>query len=385
MGIPAIAQHDATEQDQQELVDNHLLSQFFTRYRNNKPVLIQTNASDEVLVAVERFVSDCIASKLPGYRTVTRHGQVTFIDSTLSRCYFHRINSYQSRYIKSCFYSPPVELFFSVCQNLSLCNHQFIAPKVVNAQGESDAELFNRLIAGIREKGRSLEYRKKIAQDSYRAFSRFRGLVDYADALFGHVRSRLIVVRLDLKYRLDKVIGMTVGQAQEDLKHFLSNMRNKPTLFDDLVGYIWKLEHGDYGHEHFHVILFFTNDQLLNDSYRAEEIGKYWEQVITKGRGTYFNCNRAVEKAKQKRLCIGRIDYYDDEKRHNLLYPLAYFSKDEQRLQLKPKKTSRSYGRGEMPVPDENRKGAPRKFDVPSRAYLYSGLNAQAPVTFRNY
>ena len=169
---------------------------------------------------------------------------------------------------------------------------------------------------------------------------------------------------------------MKVGQAQKDLKHFLDNMRSKPSLFADLAGYIWKLEQGEHSNEHFHVILFFTNDSLLNDSYRAEEIGRYWELVITKGRGCYFNCNREVEKAKQKRLCIGRIDYFDDEKRYNLLFLLAYFCKDEQRLQVKPKKRSRPYGRGVMPMPviDENRKGAPRKYDVPSRAYLSSQL-----------
>lgn len=180
---------------------------------------------------------------------------------------------------------------------------------MVNTQGQSDAELFNRLIAGIREKGNTPEYRKKLAQESARLFDQFCGLVEYVDALFEHVRSRLIVIRLDLKYHPDKVAGMKVGQAQEDLRHFFSNMRSKPSLFADLAGYIWKLEYGDHGREHFHLILFFTNDRLLNDSYRAEEIGKYWELVITKGRGTYHSCNRAEEKAKQKWLCIGRIDY----------------------------------------------------------------------------
>lgn len=84
---------------------------------------------------------------------------------------------------------------------------------------------------------------------------------------------------------------MEVGQAQEDLKHFFDNMRNKPSLFDDLVGYIWKLECGELGHDHFHVLLFFTNDRLKNDYHRAKQIGEYWVNVITKGRGRYFNCN----------------------------------------------------------------------------------------------
>jgi hypothetical protein len=348
------------------------LQQFYAKYRNNKPDLIQRTPSEEALISIEQFVADCLASQKPGFRITTRHGQVQFNETVLSRGYFHRLNSFNSRYNKTGDYSPPVKLFFSVCQELQLIGHEFILPRALNAQCVSDAELFNALISRIREKGSTLPYRKQVAQEGYRAFRRFEGLVDYVDALFEHVRSRLIVIRLDLKYREEHVGGMKVGQAQEDFKHFLDNMRSKPSLFADLAGYIWKLEQGEYGSEHFHVILFFTNDSLLNDSYRAEQIGKYWELVITKGRGCYFNCNREVEKAKQKRLCLGRVDYYDNDKRYNLLFLLAYFCKDEQRLQVKPKKRSRPYGRGVMPIPviEESRKGAPRKYDVPSRAYL---------------
>ena len=204
-------------------------------------------------------------------------------------------------------------------------------------------------------------------------FARFVGLADYVDALFDCVRSRLIVIRLDLKYHPEKAKEMAPGQAQKDLRHFFNNMRSKPNLFDDLVGYIWKMEHGDCGGEHFHVFLFFTNDRMQNDCIRGMEIGKYWEKVITDNRGTYFNCNSPENKNKfdrYGRLAIGRVEYCDDQMRFNLLTPLAYICKEEQSVRAKTKKASRSYGRGELPGEREARSGRPRLIDVQHRGYL---------------
>lgn len=371
-----------TKDDKTELVrklnsqkptDESLLSQFFTAYRK-KQSFSGTHNEDVVTLFIERFVADIIASNLPGFRSTTRRPEQTRdIATPLGRAYFHQINSYLDRYSMNGFFRPPVTLFFSACKELHLIGHRFIGPVVMNAQGVTDAELFNQLIDRIRKNGRTPEYRKKVAKDNYRDFRKFRGLVNYVDALFEHVRSRLIVIRLDLRYRHESVACMSVGQAQDDLKHFFDNMRNKPSLFSDLVGQIWKLECGDHGSEHFHVMLFFTNDRLGNDCHRAEEIGEYWEELITKGRGFFFNCNRPEHKAKQKRLSLGRIEYYDHKKRYNLLYQLAYFCKNEQRIQIKPKKKSRTYGRGEMPQINQKRSGRPRSVIVLPKSYLTHG------------
>ena len=326
-----------------------------------------------MLIAIERFVTDSIASEQPGYRIVQRKfGGIEF-STSLSKSYFHLLNYFLSKFAKDGYYSASLDIFFSACNELNLIGHEFVVPSAINAQGVTDAELFNRLINKIREKGRTPQYRKKIAKDNYRPFGKFLSLANYADALFEHVRSRLMVIRLDLKYRHESVTSMSVGQAQDDLKHFFDNMRNKPSLFSDQVGQIWKLECGDHGSEHFHVMLFFTNDRLSNDCHRAELIGQYWEKLITKGRGCYFNCNRPEHKAQQKRLSLGRIEYYDHEKRYNLLYQLAYFCKDEQRIQIKPKQKSRTFGRGEMPQLKEKQSGRPRTIIVPPKAYLSNG------------
>ena len=363
----------ATRTDSGESTYESRRSHFFVAYCK-QPRIINPDGKYNTLIAIERFVEDCITFDRAGYRiTRMKSGEVEFKGTPFGRSHFEQLNDYLSRFSKEVFYSHPVDLFFSVCKALNLIGHNFLAPGTRNAQGISDAELFNDLIAKIRDTGRSPSFRKRVAKDSYRAFRRFHNLVSYVDALFEHVRSRLIVIRLDLKYLVKFKSDTKVGQAQDDLKHFFSNMRNKPSLFDDLVGYIWKLEYSDRGSEHFHVILFFTNDRLLNDSHRGEQIGKYWKKTITGGRGDYFNCNRPGEKAKQKKLCIGRIEYYDETMRRNLLYPLAYFCLDEQNVREKPKQRSRMFGRGEMPQIKENPSGRPRAVMQPPGAYLVRG------------
>lgn len=343
------------------------LSKFYTEYRNRSSPGRKTEASgDNLWSFIERFVGDCIASHSPGYLIVHQVlGKTQFISSRLAKAYFHQINLYLECFQESRFYSPPVMLFFSTSKALHLHTHRFVAPSVVDAHGVSDAERFNQLINGIRQQGRTPAYRKIMAQDSYRGLQRFRGLVDYVNALFD-VRSRLIVIRLDLKYRSECVKVLEIDQAQKDLQHFFGNMRNKPRLFDDLVGYVWKLERSHQGSAHFHTMLFFTNDRLLNDCHRAEQIGRYWADVITKGRGCYFNCNRPEEKAKHLRPCLGRIEYHDVSTRHNLLYPLAYFCKHEQSIRVKPKKQSRAYGRGEMPPMRAIKPGRKRSIVMPA-------------------
>lgn len=346
---------------------NKLLFQFLTLYRKRRLAQLW-KCADCVESHIELFVSDCMRLDQPAFNKAKK-GNV-FVSTPLGKFYFNNI----SRYIEACALfkakSPPVKLFYSACKELGLLSHQFTGPSVMTVHGVTDAELLNRLVEKINTEGKKPEYRKKNAQYIAKDFRRFRGLVDYVDSLFENVRSRLIVIRIDLKYRSECADNMPVGQAQSDLKHFFNNMRSKSTLFDDLVGYIWKLESSRQEREHFHVVLFFTNDQVKNDGNRGELIGEYWSSVITQGRGEFFNCNRSVEKVKQKHLCLGRIEYFDNRMRFNMLYLLAYLCKYEQAVIYKQKPLSRIYGRGEMPAIRNEPRGRKRSVNVAPQAYL---------------
>ena len=191
MCTPVNKKPSATENANHNPDDERFLRQFFTNYCNRRSRLVKDD-SDETLLSIERFVTVCIASEQAGYRIATKKpsGSV-FIPTLLGKTYFHRLNEFISRRDPNCFYCSPVELFFSACKQLDLFSHRFVVPAAINAQGVTDAELFNRLIQKIREGGRTPQYRNKVAKDHSRMFAKFTKLVNYVDALFEHVRSRL--------------------------------------------------------------------------------------------------------------------------------------------------------------------------------------------------
>lgn len=353
------------------VVYKNLLRQFLTTYRKNRLDELRKN-HDCLESHIELFVADCIRLDQPAFYRAKK-GNV-FVPTPLGKFYFYSI----SGYLKACCLvhsgSPAIELFVAACNEVGVTNCQFSDPAAMTVYGCTEAELLNQLVEKISTKGRAAEYRKMSAQYIEKDFRRFRGLVEYVDSLFDNVRSRLMVIRIDLKYRTDSIDKMKVGQAQADLRHLFNNMRSKPGLFDDLVGCIWKLESSSHEREHFHVVLFFTNDQLDNDSWRGELIGEYWSSVITQGRGTFFNCNRSAEKAKQRRLCLGRIEYFDNRMRGNLLYLLAYLCKNEQQSSSKPKELSRVYGRRKMPEVFEKTVGRKRSIKPLPNAHIRSAL-----------
>ena len=199
----------------------------------------------------------------------------------------------------------------------------------------------------------------KMAGLSYEHQRRFRSLRDYVNALFSQ-HARLIVIRLDLKYIGAFIPYTSLEQAQEDISHLFANTRHN-ALFDDLAGYVWKLEESSQEGYHYHLILFFTNEHKQNDGYYGEEIGQYWQNVITRGRGCYFNCNRSEYKANQSNLAIGRVKHSDVQTCHELLGILAYFCKEEQFIRDKPAGI-RVIGCGRLPDMRKIPLGRPRKY-----------------------
>jgi hypothetical protein len=77
---------------------------------------------------------------------------------------------------------------------------------------------------------------------------------------------------------------VTLQEVKANFYQLLSNKRHN-AIFDDLVGYVWKLEYGDLKGYYYHLILFFKGSEVKCDFKKGREIGEYWRDVITKGRG----------------------------------------------------------------------------------------------------
>lgn len=167
--------------------------------------------------------------------------------------------------------------------------------------------------------------------------------------------SKLCVVRVDLGYKKGEV-NITLEEANKDLDKLLNNRRSN-SIFDNNVGYIFKIENGDEKKVHIHGFVFSNANKERNDKFKCEQIGKYWVKNITNGRGIYHNCNRNDYKDKH---ALGILNYKDDEKRKNLDKAMAYLVKDDQNIEsLAENKNYRAIRRGTLPREKSN-KGRPR-------------------------
>lgn len=225
------------------------------------------------------------------------------------------------------------------------------------------SELFNQFLTEIRKQANSQSFKKRVRDREELSKRNLKSGCDFIDSLFdphrGH-HARLLVLRLDFGYREEISREITIDQAQHDLKHFLNNTRNNK-LFESLLGYIWKLEDGGQRGLHYHLIFFLNGSIVQKDDHYGEQFGKYWSECITKGRGTYFNCNR--HPLKYRKLGIGMINHYDQDKLMILKKEvLGYLTKKDQYVKVKVKK-ERTFGRSEMPRESSNRRGRPRIYD----------------------
>jgi len=159
--------------------------------------------------------------------------------------------------------------------------------------------------------------------------------------------SKLNIVRIDLSYKELHARNTTLEEANKDIERMFCNMRSKPSIFKDKVGYVCKREYTRDKGVHFHTIFIYDGQRVQKDTCKAEQIGDYWKQ-LTEDKGIFFSCNH--QKKKYKKLGIGMLEHHDKKKRENLDDTISYLCKDEQDIEpIKQNKKSRAFTRGTTP------------------------------------
>jgi hypothetical protein len=183
----------------------------------------------------------------------------------------------------------------------------------------------------------------------------------YIDRLFLH-HARLLVLRVDLAYGQDECV--TFEALESDLYRLQNNARHN-TLFDEMLGYVFKIEYGMEKKLHVHALFFFNGHKHKCDVYLAQQIGNYWNTVITLGRGCYWNCNQG--KGTYKHLGIGDIHFSDAVKRDNLMIAVAYLCKKHQQW-IKPHNApmTKLLRKGQCKLLDSPKPGRPRNESIES-------------------
>jgi hypothetical protein len=210
----------------------------------------------------------------------------------------------------------------------------------------------NECVDQIRQEVKSKRFLAKLNSYQRSSNKNYKELTGYVDALFER-HARLLVLRVDLSYSKENS-KTTQAQAKRDRERLLENARSNK-LFDDMVGYIWKLEHGPEKGFHYHMMFFFDGSKVREDITLAKRIGEYWKEVITKGRGLYYNCN-AVKLAYAS-CGIGMIEHADAELRSGLCNAVFYLTKTD--LYMKLQTEGRGMGKGLYPSP-KGARGRPR-------------------------
>lgn len=270
------------------------------------------------LISIEDFVVDVIKSDDSAFvmtENIIERNDLRLTKNNLQRLplakYFTTVIPLFENYSTDYDYipiSPNVALFYKCCIKLELGREWFNKPLAFTSkQGKLAYEVFNELLDLIRIAARDAEFRGELRAREYNTARNIKSAVAFLTQLF---KRRQLVLRVDFSYLPKFANEVTAEEAQKDLAHFLYNFRRNQELSKNLEGYIWKWEFSPLKKMHCHLLFFYDGSKIQNDEFWGNRIGTYWRDVITKGRGMYYNGNTKENKAKfekQGLLGIGMI------------------------------------------------------------------------------
>lgn len=185
-----------------------------------------------------------------------------------------------------------------------------------------------------------------------------RSVNNYINSLHDQY-SKILAIRVDLEYLKEHSEQALLSDIKKDVKKLLDNRRGKPSIFQDQVGYVVKYENAPDKGPHAHALFLYDGQHVQKDAYIGDQIGKYWSENITAGKGVHHNCNR--DKDKYKDCGIGMINHADSHKRENLLnHVVPYMLKADQSIDdLRENGRERAITKGITPKPKSGA-GRPR-------------------------
>ncbi|WP_080423501.1 YagK/YfjJ domain-containing protein [Burkholderia ubonensis] len=333
-----------------------------------RTTIIHKGYTSQHLFKIEKFVIEIEKRREGGFaEEATRDGKTMKArELYLCKRYYGLLNDWLVRYSELYRYSARVEVFYDVCKELGFIGEyplRFEEPgEVVSADGMRFMDLFNMLIEHIRMRCQSREFTERERLRLLNAEKNKQKVLALEEAMFSDEtgRSRWLVLSLTLRYKpefRDEVMPETIQQHRD--RFFAARRFN--TLMSGIKNYVWAIEQGEGTGLHMHVILFYSTVHN-HDEFIARQIGEYWVNMVTEGRGDYWNSNAAWRKPFYQKhghgIGVGQIDRRDDEKRAALRKNLVYLAKSEQYLMLKSANRIRTFDMGQIPT--KGKAGRPR-------------------------
>lgn len=304
-----------------------------------------------------------------------RHGKTI---SSLGK-HLECLHKYSQIYSSDYRFSPLLTFFFEQYRKHPIKDYALVLDEH-DSDGFS-ANLFNDFVTMMRKNALETKLKKKVNDWISKSKKNMKRLIKFESELFRR-HTRLMVIRLDFNYHkaiftpeeveqiLDEARSqkdcdlsdylaeneistsrvvegrIALEEVQKDRKHLFANMKGKPSLFEHLVGYVWRIEFTRKAGYHLHLIFFFNGAHVQKHEYIAQEIGCYWRDVITEGRSYFENCNRKKSGYRRNAWALGQIDHWDIAKRENLRNAMQYFCKISQLVQVVPYDGCHLFGSG---------------------------------------
>lgn len=240
------------------------------------------------------------------------------------------------------FRNPYIEVFLQACRNLRV---QSFWTAWIIGHGQKNHEGFNKLVEEIRKVSHESPFKMRIYFFKKSLVNNFEECRRYVKQLF-NACSRYVVVRVDLSYLSQYSNDIYIEDIKADLERLLHvNSRKNGKIFKGLNGHIWRMEYGQSRLFHIHLFLFFKGRNGARAWYMADQIGKYWRHVITRGRGHFENCHENTYRYPG----IGEINRSNDEQMDNLFRAIQYLFREKQPVPLRrSQKRFRTFGKGEI-------------------------------------
>ncbi|MEJ0003522.1 MAG: hypothetical protein WDN30_08120 [Pararobbsia sp.] len=223
-------------------------------------------------------------------------------------------------------------------------------------------DAFNALIDEISRRCQSRQFTERERLRQLNAERNKENVLAMDEAMFSPDtgRSRWLVLSLTLRYKPKYRRWTTPEIVQQHRERFFAARR-----FNDLMSgignFVWAIEQGEDTGLHLHVILYYSSEHN-HDERIAKQIGEYWVNVVTDGKGDYWNSNQGWLKRRYEKkghgVGVGQIDW-NSSKREALRENLIYLAKAEQYLMSWSVERIHTFGMGH--VPTKLKQGRPRK------------------------
>ncbi len=332
--------------------------------------IIHKGYASRHLFEIERFVRDIVEQGWRGgfIEECTRYSKMPRIrELYLGKRYYRHLNRWLEQYSDMYRYSARVEAFYDACQSMGLIGQQstfeFRLPsKMEFSDGIRHADCFNALIEQVYARCQTREFKERERLREVNAERNRQNVLALEEAMFSEEtgRSRWLVLSLTLRYKPRYRRWITPEIIQQHRDRFFAARRFN-TLMSGIKNQVWAIEQGEEAGLHLHVILFYSAESN-HDEYIAKQIGEYWENVVTDGKGDYWNSNDGTLKKRYEKnghgVGVGQINWNDFAKRDALRINLAYLAKTEQYFMIKVADGIHTFGMGQ--VPKKAKSGRPR-------------------------